>query len=279
MRMKIEDRRSPADVYSLQNLVVEEAFRSGVGIMLVKQSIRQNAITVFPGVAPALARAYRALKYPEVTSFWGRRVLRPVSATTGVLAEKIGLGVRQFTLDVRQLRDRLSPDIEVLSFPDEHELNLVAEAFKERERRLGASAIAWTADTLRWRFFSIDGPLHLLFTNGDRTEFCIASFGTRRNVRIVRPIEIACAKNSMFLSSVLNLSKKLGAEVSLCFAARDAERDVFLENGFTPVSNLTTSFVVDKVPTHLPLGFTASLTDVGFEAFNTTALGVKRVSL
>jgi hypothetical protein len=260
-------------IHSLQNLIVDEDYRSGMGILMVKQAMKAADITIFPGVAPALSNAYKAMKYPEVKSFWGRKVLRPVGVVWGLLGERFGFHRQELQI-MRHSIERVGRGaIEILVYPDDGILTALAAAMIARDRALQTTPILWTAQTLRWRFFSSRGPFHLLFVSADRQYFCIASLGLRRNVRVSRLVEVAGSPPLAFSRRVMGLLKSLGAELSLSYAGRDSEKNMLISLGYAEVSDTATSFVVDKVPLEWPLALTSGATDVGLESLNTIAVG------
>ena len=263
-------------IHSLQNLIVDEEYRAGMGIMMVKQAMKAADITVFPGVAPALAKAYKAMKYPEVKSFWGRKVLRPVGVAWGLLGERLGRHRQEMHITRHRIERMGRGAVEVLAYPDDGILDALATAMIARDRALQTTPILWTAQALRWRFFSPRGPFHLLFLSADRQSFCIASLGLRRNVRVARLIEMADSPPLAFSRCVLGLLKLLGAEMSLSYAGRDAEKSTLVSLAYAEVPDTATSFVVGKAPLEWPLALTSGATDVGLESLNTIAVGFGR---
>ncbi len=265
-------------IHSLQNLIVDEEYRSGAGIMMVKQAMQAADITLFPGVAPELAKAYKAMKYPEVKSFWGRKVLRPTGVAWGLVTEKLGRTRPDMRIERGQVEALTRRDgIEVYGDPDDATLSELAMAMCERDSCLQAISVLWTAQALRWRFFSEHGPFHLLFMSSDQQSYCIASIGLRRNVRIARLVEMSSCCNEEFFKLVLRRLKSLGVELSLSYAGRDAERGVLLKLGYCEMPVNATSFVVGKVCSERPFALTGGATDVGLESLNTIAVGFKRV--
>ena len=263
-------------IHSLQNLIVDEEYRAGMGIMMVKQAMKGADIIVFPGVAQALASAYKAMKYPEANSFWGRKVLRPVGVAWGLLGERLGRYRKEMHIARHRIERIGRGAVEILTYPDDTILDALATAIIKRDRMLQTMPILWTVQALRWRFFSPCGPFHLLFLSADRQSFCIASLGLRRNVRVARLIEIADSPQLSFSRQVLGLLKSLGAELSLSYAGRDAEKNTLVSLGYSEVPDTATSFVVGKIPLEWPLSLTSGATDVGLESINTIAVGFGR---
>ncbi len=277
MRLAAEQEGRAMRIHSLQNLIVDEEYRSGAGILMVKQAMQAADITLFPGVAPELAKAYKALKYPEVESFWGRKLLRPMGVAWGLVTQKLGHARPDMRIERGQVEGLTRDGIEVFGDPDDTILSELAMAMRERDSCRQAIAVLWTAQALRWRFFSEHGPFHLLFMSDDRNSYCIASLGLRRNVRIARLVEMSNCCNEGFFKLVLQRLKSLGAELSLSYASRNAERDILLKLGYYQMPANATSFVVGKGCLERQFALTGGATDVGLESLNTITSGFKRV--
>jgi hypothetical protein len=264
---------SPTKTYrvrSLQNLVVDTAYRGGAGMILVKRALKDADVVIFPGVGGVLANAYRAMKYREINSFWTRKLLRPVRAAVGVLRSKLGKERRRFRLHPHCPALSAQAGLTIETRPGEETLERIAALLAERDYLSGNLPVLWTSSALRWRFFSINGPVHLLFMSKLSGEFSIFSIGMRRNVCVARPIEIGPVCSVSFLESSFNCLRMMGVEMLLAYTGRVLEQNMYSRLGFSEVTQRSSSFVITGKG--CDLGFstvTPGATDLGFEGFKT----------
>ena len=241
-------------ILSLQNLIVDEEYRGGVGMLLVKRALKNAGIAIFPGVANDLAETYRAIRYEEVSTFWGRMPLRPLRVLFGLGMAKLGVQ--------RALPQKLLTHLQD-NRPTRDQISELSNRLANRP----GNHIDWTPETVAWRFFSDTGPKHLLFMDPSNPEaFCVVSVGMRRNVCVVRPIDFG--SNVEFLKSTLATLKADGAELCLAYGANDAARDTLQKLGVPELKNVTTSFVKRHSRCQLrdDFGLSAASTDLGFES-------------
>ncbi len=240
-------------VHSLQNLYVAEHQRGGLGMLLVKRALKGADITLFPGVAPDLANIYQAIRYHEIDTFWGRKLLRPVGIGVGMGLGKLGIV-------------RSAPHAALLGVTPSQTL---IEVLCDRLRRQAQSAtqiyVAWTPELVRWRFFSDNGPRHALFIDPDTPQaFCLASVGMRHNVQVMRLIEYG--DDRAFLADAMARLRRAGCELALCYAARPGAREMVQALGFGPVAPQPTSFVKARGGGAPDILTTPGMTDLGFES-------------
>lgn len=250
----------PLHVHSLQNLVVDEKLRAGVGMLLVKRALRGADIAIFPGVAAALADVYRAIRYDEVPTFWGRRILRPVATALGMALGRLEVE-RKLPREVTR-RLRTGADVPA------GQIELLARRMNERPGAL----IGWSPELIEWRFFSKRGPRHLLYLDeAGAGGHCIVSVGIRRNARVARLIDFG--DDLPFLRSVLRDLRSCGMEVVLAFAASDADRRTLTSLGLNALPASPTSFLKRSSRAGEIGGFRlcSAVTDIGFEGIGSAA--------
>lgn len=264
---KQDDR--PIRIQSLQNLILDNEYRTGHGMLLVKRSLKNADVTIFPGVAEPLAKAYRVMKYPELDTFWGRKVLRPVSAALSLARGKIGQIRPALAISADRIKEATVAGLRVCSRPNMAVLSDLCSALAERDEREKRTTVNWTPEALNWRFFSPDGPSHILVLSEKREDFCIVSIGIRHNVSVARLVEYNAASKAGFLASVLVLVRNLGVETSLAFGSGPNDIRILHDLGFSGKAQGNTSFVVSKVKLSPAFGLTAGATDIGFESFRT----------
>jgi hypothetical protein len=267
MHLEAKTSEGRFKVHSLQNLIVDEKYRAGMGMLLVKRAMKGADFIVFPGVMESLAKSYRVMKYPEVKSFWGRKILNPTGIIFGLLLEKLSYKRKPLTLYSRKNRMNRSGEILMQTQPDDATLQKLANALIRRDERLGNFSINWSCDSVRWRFFAKDGPFHILFNSKNEDQFCIVSVGLRRNIHVSRFIELGSDCSIAFLNQTLAILKKIGLEMSLCYAGRAEEKEIFKKMGFNVLKDNPTSFVVVKKALNSSFPLTAGITDIGFESF------------
>jgi hypothetical protein len=264
---------SPTKTYrvrSFQNLVVDTAYRGGAGMILVKRALKDADVVVFPGVGGVLANAYRAMKYREISSFWSRKLLRPVWAAVGVLRSKLGKERRGFKLHPHCPALSAQTGLTIETRPSEQTLERIATLLAERDCVSGSLPVLWNSSALRWRFFNINGPVHLLFMSNLHDEFSIVSIGMRRNVCVARPIEIGSGCSIGFLESIFHCLRVMGVEMLLAYTGRVREQNMFLRLGFSEMTQRSSSFVVTSKGCDLDFStITPGSTDLGFEGFTT----------
>jgi hypothetical protein len=257
-------------IHSLQNLVVDVQHRSGAGMILVKRALKGADVVIFPGVGGSLARAYRAMKYHEISSFWGRKLLRPIGSAFGILANKLGRARHPFELQLEGVALGESTGLKIEALPVMETLETLAIALVERDRRAGSLPVAWDAASLRWRFFSPNGPIHILFMSGSSHEFSIVSVGLRRNVRVARLMENGHGCSLAFMKAVFRALQAIGAEMLLVYTGQDVEKQMFLKLGVSEIPRGPRTFVVEDKRCNLSFTkITTGATDLGFEAFMT----------
>ena len=240
-------------IISLQNLIVDEAYRGGVGVLLVKRALKNADIVILPGVAADTAETYRKIRWEVVPTFWGRKPLRPLSVLYGLGLAKLGVH--------RKTSEKLLAYCEN-NQPTETQISDLANRLSTRQ----GNQIYWTPEMVTWRFFSDKGPKHMLFMDqSNQDAFCVVSLGMRRNVCVVRLIEYG--SNVEFLQSTLTTLRTLGAELCLVFGASSVACNTLRELDIPELKGGATSFVKRHPRCKLrdDFGLSAGLTDLGFE--------------
>lgn len=258
-------------IHSLQNLIVDEEFRAGTGQLLVKKALREADIGVFPGVAEPLARTYRVMRYAETKSFWGRRMLDPKGVALGLLLERLGWSRASLGLERRL---RLAPEKERLIIsadPTDDRCNQIAKALIARDCNFSTVRIDWSPELIRWRFFSPDGPRHVLIEEVELPDqFCIVSLGMRHNVHVARIVEMSALIDDCFLKRVIVQLRRMKAELLLTYTCAKATAEMYAAAGIRPIARAPTSFVTNKRRDRDAFHLTAGATDFGFEAIMAT---------
>lgn len=222
---------------------------------LVKRAMRGADLSVFPGVVGALADTYRAIRYEEVKTFWGRSITSPVRAGFGMALAKARI---KRSLPAK-LQSLLARSAEASAERDD----ILAERLSAREGNI----VAWSPELVRWRFFSRNGPRHLVWYERREAErYCIVSVGIRHGVVAARLIEFGA--DVSFLAGVVGELKSSGIEMILAFGSPVAGRQTLSALGLQSLENPPVSFIKRNSPAHQagPIELSGALTDVGFES-------------
>jgi len=249
-----------AILFSLQNHVVRPDLRGGAGMLLLRQASR-DGMTYSPGVHGRLSEAYRRLGYVELPSFWLTRLLRPARAAIHMTLRKLGRErASRVRIDLGKVRRAVGAGIMVTASPPGAALSALAGRLDAQAEAHGGGRIAWTGESLRWRFFSPGGPRHILVERGD--DWAILSLGLRSGVKVSRLLETG-GEDPHFMNIVLRAAKAMGASVALAQSTLPQFRDRLLASGWRLREDPPSSFAKG-----LPrLAASAGAGDIGFEAF------------
>lgn len=265
------------EVPALHNWIVDEEFRSGVGLVLLMKALRSERHAYISSAAGDLASVYHKLKCQDVRANVYRKVLRPVAG-----AARLGLHrltKRESTM--RRVRSRIrrstsaaaARDLEIVHEPSDGDL----------ERMIGTLVVSagerthphWSVASFRWRFFHPSGPRHLCVrmpgARAGRDDFVIVAIGARRGLVIARIIELDLAspeRSHAFLDGAVRLLKGIGVHVVLGYSAHPTINSRLQDAGWPPVGDGQASFFYHG-PRELPfaaLAFNSSAADFGFES-------------
>lgn len=273
MRLEATCETGSLKINSLQNLMIAEKFRGGAGLLLLRKAMKDADISIAPGVVGDLAKAYVELGYHEVHSFWGRKILRPLGIGRSFLVKKL-LGPEQRTklssFSVRTQRLRICYS------PNDDDCENLSALLKLRDSQRSSYPLSWTGQRVRWRFFHHCGPRHVLIQSNTNDEFCIASVGVRHGYLVARPLEWHQHAKSDFLSLAIDAMRKIGIQICLGYATAKEDIDGLTGAGLSRLKNSPATFVMGKMSASHQLTISPGMTDLGFEAFSTEFLEVKR---
>jgi hypothetical protein len=278
MRLIWKHEGALVEVPALHNWIVDERFRTGVGIVLLTKAMRSDRHAYISSAAGDLGTVYRKLKCQEVQACWYRKVLRPVAGALRLslhrltkLEPKTNVRARV----ARMVRGSSFGPVELVSDPTAADLERMISSLAEAA---GSRAHPhWSAESFRWRFFDPRGPKHLcLRLRGTATEsdgFVLVAIGARRGLRTARLVEAQLGSPEharVLLRSTLRLLKKVGAHVLLGYSAHPTVNARLQEAGWSPLADAQPSFFYHAAR-ELPfakLAFNGSAADFGFESIS-----------
>lgn len=252
-------------VLSLQNHFMAPEARSGAGLLLLKRATRDGDVAFSPGVQGKLAEAYRRLDFTEIEGFWLTRPLNVARVVRDLVTARIGAEDR-FEVRVRRLVAR---DLVLTCDPPAELLDALAAAMLGAPAPNDAIRVAWSPDFVRWRYFSHEGPCHLLIARPHSGDLAVLAFGKRKGVRVVRLMELHTGAGTAFIDEVLRIARSAGAGLAMAFTTKPDLARAYQSRGFRIRNNDTATFVSNDTP----VSFDAAATDVGFEAFGTEMIG------
>ncbi len=245
----------------LHNHFVDDAVRSGPGVLLLRRATKDVGIAFAPGVQAPLDEIYRRLGFESVPGFWLAKPLAPVRAGIQLLRARMGRG-RALRVGLARLQRRY-PALTITPEPDAADVERLCAAMRAGAQ--GRVAVAWTPELVRWRYFDPLGPRHLIVRRGPDGPFAVLAPGTRRGVGTARLMELSDPADARFLAEVQGVMRAVGAAVALCFTIDPAMVASLTRRGWRVRGNGTWSFTT---PGPAPF-LTAAASDVGFEALNT----------
>lgn len=264
MNLPATQAGNPRTVVSLQNHFMAAEARSGAGLLLLNRATRGDVTAFSPGVQGRLAQAYRRLGYREVAGFWLTRPLNLPGIAINMLLARIS---PRTTFDVAlDKARRRHPNLELGPEPDSHAVTALTKLMNAH--RLGEEALCvdWSPDLVAWRYFSADGPRHLLVRCPRSGAIAVLAFGLRKGVKVVRIMECFDAGDTGFVKRLLAVARAAGASFALAFTMDAKLSQAFAAQGFRLRENDTASFV----STDGTVAFGPAETDVGFEAFQSS---------
>jgi hypothetical protein len=249
------------EIASLQNLIVEPELRGGAGQILVKRAVRKAGLAVFPGVAGDLVESYRALRYCEVASFWGRQILRPARLALALSLEHAGKHSPAWSISTKPI-DRWRAKGYNISIEFQPEMMSWFEPTKLTANY--NTRVVWTDELVTWRFFSDRGPKHIAFS--DSRNFAICSVGVRRNARVARIISFNESMSREFYNDLVRFIKELGADMILSLVGSTKSHRLLLSFGIRDLVAGPVSFVKSARGVKAEYQLSAADTDFGLEA-------------
>ncbi len=240
MRLPWQIGDARTDFPTLHDWLVAPEYRTGLGTMLLTNALRGERHAFIPAAAGELEQVYQALRCERADSMWFRHVLRPGSGALRFGLQR-ALGERAKAIPRPRLR-RPEPGRR-----GEFELSVGADASLqaallerlEREPPTGAGAWPrWTPESFAWRFFSDEGPWHLVVheARGSQIEnFCLLSVGVRHGLAIGRFMLAAFADFAAFerlAAAAQGVLVELGAHVLLAMTLDPRQRVAFARVGW-----------------------------------------------
>ncbi len=260
------------EVPALHNWIVDEQFRSGVGLVLLTKAMRSDKHAYISSAAGDLATVYRKLKCQELQASWYRKVLRPVAGGLRLGLHRLTKYERSTTRVPKRLARMTSRStsgpIEIVTDPTERDLEQMCASLSDAAG--AASHPHWTAASFRWRFFDPLGPRHICM-RGPSGEFALVAIGVRQGLTAARLVEMnlgAPDRARVLVAGMLRLLKKLGVHVLLAYSAHPTVNARLREAGWSALVGAQPSFLY-HAPRELPfsnLAFNGSAADFGFEA-------------
>lgn len=255
---------APVTLMSLQNHFILPELRGGAGIMLLRRAAEEHRFGFSPGVSGRLGDAYRRFGFFELPSYWLVRQISPVLAALQMARSRLGHHDPVVSLSRRTL-DKCSKNVLVTDSPSDDQLADLASHMNRQGSDADAARVVWTADLVRWRFFSEGGPIHLLVRDLHANGWAVLSYGKRSGVTVVRLVEYAGGGNPRFMSEIVRWARRMGAAIGLAYSTRTAFRDELLASGWQSRRHAPSSFAFGTNK----LSVSGGTSDVGLEAFNT----------
>jgi len=268
MRLPCSTGAGTTTLASLQNHVVSPRFRGGAGIMLLQRAVKGEAVTFSPGVHGRLSEAYRRLGYSEIASYWFQHLLSPIRAAAQIGLRRISrdrLPSTDLLMSNRLRANTGSRAIEVTATPDADQLHRLAMMMQAQSAQEAAPHVPWTAELLNWRYFSPDGPRHLLVEDKRHGASAILSYGIRSRMNVARLLEFEPGQAEGFMDDVIGVARRIGAAVALAYSTRTHFKNQLLSTGWRLRDDPPSSFTRGTAQ----LSVSAAAGDFGFEAFST----------
>jgi hypothetical protein len=263
MRLPLSSKTHLDTIASLQNLMVDEFHRAGLGILMLKKSFLNEKFIIAPGVSGDLKKAYRIYQFRELNGYWGRKILSPALLFLNFIESKI-LG-KYFNL--KKLNSAKDAGIKFIIEPTNDDLLDLKSIIKIYDPN--HSHHNWDINLIRWRYFSPTGPKHILVKSENSSSAMLISYGHRKNLKVARIIEAFGGANINLIRNLMTGLKKAGISVLLAYTTSDKNSEIFKACGLLPVTPSPSTFTggVDHVK-HQTIDISAGLTDIGFESIN-----------
>lgn len=250
---------------SLQNHIVDERLRGGAGVLLLRQAVRGEQAAFSPGVHRRLSEVYRRLGYGQIEGYWMIRRLAPISGALQLLRARLGCEMRPI-LRSDQLA-RLSDRLQISIAPEHALIERLAAIMNRQASTSPGLTVEWTPDLVRWRYFSENGPRHILVRKASNT-CAVLSFGVRKGLVVVRLLEYEDEGDHHFMMDVVAVARATGAAAMFAFTLFPEFRDKLLSTGWSRRKDAALSFLMGPLAAN-GLSASASVSDFGFESLRT----------
>ncbi|MEZ4288858.1 MAG: GNAT family N-acetyltransferase [Polyangiales bacterium] len=259
-------------VPAVHDLMVDPEYRSGLGAMLMLAALRKEEHAFIAGTVGDVSLMYEKIGCQPLQTFWGRRMLSPLSGALSWAITKARRGSDDGVRLPSGLRENGGTSMLITTAPTDAELKAIANAMQKR--RSNTPSPAWSSETLRWRFFSEHGPKHLLvLSDGEDgfADFLIFSLGPHHGLSVVRLLEASTSTSQNF-ASLLNAHTKtlrqFGAHVLLVYSADPSTIDGLQRAGIRAIDNPPRSFLYhrNKKKPFAHYAIPAAAADFGLEA-------------
>ena len=265
MPLPARDSRGNFTLVSLQNHIVEERLRGGIGILLLRRAVSGEAAVFSPGVSGRLSEAYRRLGYRKIDGYWLGRWISRAGGIAQYLRVRTGFA-QESRIVVNLLRSRspLSIDVD----PDARSISELTARMNEPGGDGGPINVLWTPALVKWRYFSSSGPRHILIRKPASGAIAVVSIGIRHGLSVARLLELVDCGDRSFVDEIALVARTAGAVLMLAFTLSVRFRDALVASGFRERGSDVMSFLMG---TRAEEGISASAaaTDIGFEAMLT----------
>lgn len=259
-------------VPSPSNLFLLERNRArGVGFGLISETFANHKHLLLIGSGPAVQPIYDRLGARLIKTHWLRTVVNPLSAPAFLALHRVSARLADLSFaSARAIAGRL-PSAGKLSFDVSVAGREAAEVAEMLVR--GARArmhLAWSAELVRWRFFSPFGPRHVLVRIEDRA-IAIVSLGSARSLFVSRTVEWYAENDAAAFALSLAtraLLTVLGVNVWLAMTSDDRTASQWRAAGFWSMKEPPSVYELHK-PRELAFGdvlLNGAGGDSGFEA-------------
>lgn len=253
-------------VTALHNWAVDEAYRKGVGLLLLTRAMRGDPHAFISSAVGELGLVYRKLRCQEVQASWYRKVLRPIRGGLRLAVARVSGVVR----DASTIRLQFAKASRAAGWrgtlePTPGDVALMVNGTADQA---ASTRPAWSEDSFRWRFLHPDGPLHAFAFPSDH-EFMALAFELRMGLAIARIIEmqIEASAARRTVRTLWKVLRRSGVDVLLTYSADPRVNEALHASGWRPRAKAQPSFfhhARGKAP-FAKLAFNGSGADFGFE--------------
>jgi hypothetical protein len=255
--------------------MVAPEYRTGIGFALIAETFRHKHVLEM-GAGSSVQAIYEKMGSRLIPTYRGRSILNPLTAPVVALLHRAAPSVldRATKFACTLMNGLRTPGgrLRAESAPTETLLSEVAERLVGGAG--GRAHVAWTAELMRWRFFSPIGPRHLLVSHharGEADAVAIVSLGFHRSLSVARIVEWWAPEDRAARSlaaSLRVLLSALGTNMWLGLTSDSKSAEQWRSAGFRPVPTPPKEYELHR-PRDLsfgPMSFCGGAGDVGFEA-------------